>query len=363
MLVGILAVTVRVLRQISRDRRSLAMIFISPIVFMLVFGYSFSGEIYGVKIGVVNLDRGFRDYVISREIIDRLDSNVYKLVYYTSLDEALNDLDNLVVRGVVFFNESFTMEVLTGNTDFIIYLDGGDPVIADRMYGDILQAIKDVSAQYGFIPPYSVVRNYVYGGADLRFIDAYIPGMICAAASILSLVLTLISFVRERTRGTLYRMLVTPVSRWSIILGYTLAFAIIIIVQSLILLAVALYLFQVKIYGDLYLMMGIVILAGIGYQSTGVALSLYAKNEFQAFQFMPLIFTPSIFLSGIFAPIEALPEYIRPITWFIPLTYAVEAVKNVGIRGWGLPQVLSQIIILMLFALIMILLARFALRR
>lgn len=357
-----LAVALRVLRQISRDRRSLAMIFISPIVFMLVFGYSFSGEIYGVKIGVVNLDTGFGNYTISEEIIKRLDREVYTLVNYTSLDEAMKDLDNLNVRGVIFFNESFTVEVLFGKTNFTIYLDGGDPVIADRIYADILQAIKDISVEYGFTPPYNIYRSYVYGGENLRFIDAYIPGMICAAASILSLVLTLISFVRERTRGTLYRMLVTPVSRWSIILGYTLAFAIIITVQSLILLGVALYLFDVKILGDLYLMMGIVILAGIGYQSTGVALSLYAKTEFQAFQFMPLIFTPSIFLSGIFAPIEALPEYVRPITKFIPLTYAVEAVKNVAIRGWSISQIWPQLMILTAFALMMIILARLALR-
>jgi len=357
-----LAVAVRVLRQISRDRRSMAMIFISPIVFMLVFGYSFSGEIYGVKIGVVNLDTGFGNVTVSEEIIKRFDREVYTIVNYTSLDEALEDLDVLEVRGVIFFNETFTIEVIFGKANFTIYLDGGDPVIADRIYGDILQAIGNLSMEYGFIPPYNIDRTYVYGGEDLRFLDAYIPGMICAAASILSLVLTLISFVRERTRGTLYRMLVTPVSRWSIILGYTLAFAIIITVQSLILLSVALYLFDVKIFGDLALMMGIVILAGIGYQSTGVALSLYAKTEFQAFQFMPLIFTPSIFLSGIFAPIEALPEYVRPITKLIPLTYAVEAVKDVAIRGWGITQILPQLLVLAIFTISMVILARLALR-
>ncbi len=358
-----LAVASRVLKQISRDKRSLAMIFLSPIIYMLVFGYSFSGEIYGVKVGIVNQDEGFRNISVSNEIIKRLDSERLTLINYTSLDTALDKLDKLEIRGVVFFNKTFTKDIAFGEGNITLYLDGGDPVIADNIYSEVLNSFRKVSIEYGLKLPYEVQKEYVYGGEDLRFIDSYIPGMICAAASILSLVLTLISFVRERTRGTLFRMLVTPVSRWSIVLGYTLAFALIMILQTTILILVALYVFDVKLIGNIYLMMFVIILAGLGYQSIGVALSIYAKTEFQAFQFMPLIFTPSIFLSGIFAPIEALPEYVRPISKFIPLTYAVEAVKDIAIRNWGLMDVWYQVTVLVLFTLSMILIARLALGR
>jgi ABC-2 type transport system permease protein len=107
----------------------------------------------------------------------------------------------------------------------------------------------------------------------------------------------------------------------------------------------------------------IIFLLGIGNQGLGFLLSSIAKNEFQAVQFMPIVLFPSILLAGVFWPLEAVPDFLRPVSYFIPLTYAVDCARSVMIRGWGLGEVWFQVLVLILFAAIMLLLSAYSLKR
>ena len=106
-----------------------------------------------------------------------------------------------------------------------------------------------------------------------------------------------------------------------------------------------------------------IFLLAVGMQGLGFLLSSLAKSEFQAIQFLPIILFPSILLAGVFWPLESVPDVLRPISNFIPLTYAVDANRSIMIRGWGIDNVWVQLLILALFALAMLLLSMWALKR
>ena len=107
----------------------------------------------------------------------------------------------------------------------------------------------------------------------------------------------------------------------------------------------------------------IIFLLGVGNQGLGFLLSSNARSEFQAVQFMPIILFPSILLAGVFWPLEAVPELLRPVSYFIPLTYAVDGCRSVMIRGWGVGDVWFQVAVLAAFAAVMLLLSTYSLKK
>jgi ABC-2 type transport system permease protein len=217
-------------------------------------------------------------------------------------------------------------------------------------------------AEYHVLPPMTVEEERVYGeGAE--FIDFFAPGVMGLAAMMVTFMLSIISFVHERTTGTLDRLLSTPATEGEIVAGYALALGLVGLVQSTVILVAAVALFQVQIVGSPLLVLLIIFLLGVGNQGLGFLLSSIAKNEFQAIQFMPLILFPSILLAGVFWPLEAVPDLLRPVSYFVPLTYAVEGCRSVMIRGWGVGDVWLQLAVLAGLAAAMLLLSTYGLKR
>jgi ABC-2 type transport system permease protein len=166
----------------------------------------------------------------------------------------------------------------------------------------------------------------------------------------ITIILTIISFVRERNMGTLARLLSSPMTPGEIVAGYALGFGIISSCQSLELLAVGISLFNISIVGSIYLALVLIIALAFGILGLGILLSTLAKNEFQAVQFVPLILIPTILLSGVFWPVEAMPPALRVVPRLIPITYAVNGLRSVMVRGWTLGQILPELAVLIAFA-------------
>ena len=160
---------------------------------------------------------------------------------------------------------------------------------------------------------------------DVRFIDYFAPGVICFAIMMVTIIITILIFINERRQGTLQRLLSSPAKETEIVLGYSLAFAIIGIFQCIVILLTAILIFGITIVGDVFLALLVVILLAIGHQGFGILLSSGAKNELQAVQFIPLIIFPAILLSGLFWPVESIPSFLQPISSFIPLKYLMMA--------------------------------------
>ena len=214
----------------------------------------------------------------------------------------------------------------------------------------------------GFGSPFTVDATDPIYAKNARFVDAFVPGVLVFATYLVATMLTLISFVGERTRGTLERLLSTPLTDGEIVTGYALAFGLVSILQVCLLLAVAILAFNIMIVGNLFLAFIIAALLAVTGQSLGILLSSAVKREVQAMQFFPLIVMPAFLLSGVFWPLEATPAWLRPASYFIPTTYAVEALRSVMLRGWGLDKIWLQLVALIVFAVVFLIAGAVSLR-
>jgi ABC-2 type transport system permease protein len=379
----ILAIAKKNLRSLRHDRRTAGFIFMVPFMMILVFGYTFGGDVENISVYIVNLDEGFGNRSLAWEIIDELnESKTLDIIeIYTAEDDSLHPVDlttqkvrNAEVWAAIVFEKNFTKDALSNiialrqgraftSCNITIYLDGTNPNVATAIVREVAGSFQSLlEEEYGMSAPVSVDTEMIYG-EDTEFIDFFAPGVMGLAALLVTFMLTIVTFVRERSTSTLERLLTTPATESEIVLGYALSFGLIALAQSTVILLTGIFLFDIQIVGSPILALLIIYLLGLGSMGMGLMFSSVAKNELQAVQFIPLVFIPSILLAGIFWPLEAIPEPLRPISYLIPLTYAVDGCRSVMIRGWGVKEVWLQLTILALFALAMLLLSTLMLKR
>lgn len=370
-----LNVTKRVFRDIKNDKRTIGLIFLAPIFAMFIFGLAFSGEVKDVNIGVVNHDPGFvtpngENLSLSNKIIANIDPSVLNIKYYKNEEEAVNQVKDGKSYGVIIFPENFTQDAFLGftnpslnkSTQITIKADESVVNVKNAIMGTISDSIDTTVKEEGIKSPVTVNSDPVYG-KDATFIDFFVPGIMAFVVYLLTTLLTLLAFVGERTSGTLDRLLSTPLRESEIVGGYGLAFGIIGTLQAAFLLTVAIFAFNIMIVGNVILAFIIVALLAVVSQSLGILLSSLAKREAQAIQFIPFVILPVFLLSGVFWPVEAIPIWLRPISYLVPPTYAVDACRGVMLKGWGFAQIWSDFLALILFAVFFLLLATWSLKR
>jgi ABC-2 type transport system permease protein len=368
----ILVVTRRIFLGLKRDRRSIGMMIVAPIMAMFVFGIAFSGDVKDVDVVIINSDSGapapFNNgtFYMSRSIINNLDDEMLNIEYMSDPDSALDRIENGEVYAVIEFPEDFTgtlMQLVNQNsnnnsssvqaaisTQIIIHSDYSNVNVANAIIQAVSEALTETLEERGFEVPIQLQVDPVYA-EDAEFIDVFVPGIIAFVIFLLTTLLTLISFVGERTQGTLERLMATPIDEGDIVMGYALAFGIIGMIQAMILLTVGIVVFDIIIVGNILLAFLIAALLAVVSQALGILLSSAAKREAQAVQFIPFIVLPAFLLSGIFWPLEAIPAWLRPASYFIPPTYAVNAMRSVALRGWGLEQIWPELVALLVFAI------------
>lgn len=194
-------------------------------------------------------------------------------------------------------------------------------------------------------------------------LDYIAPALLATLALFFSFLLTGISFLRERSQGTMERLMASPVSRLDIVVGYLFGFFIFALLQTLIVVLFTIYVLDVQYHGDLWqiFVFQIVIIAGA--VNLGIFISTFARNEFQMVQFIPLIIFPQIFLCGVIWPVEQMPNYLQWLSKILPLTYGVEGLRNIMLAGQSLLDVGFELAVLVGFAIIMSIIAAITLRR
>jgi ABC-2 type transport system permease protein len=205
----------------------------------------------------------------------------------------------------------------------------------------------------------------LFGDEDLDLLDLFGGPFIGLLVFFLVYVVTSVSFLRERTIGTLERLMASPLRRAEIIVGYSIGFMLLALVQSALVPVFALWALDLYNAGSVALLFGIVVLLALGAVNLGIFLSTFARNEFQAVQFIPLVIVPQILLSGLLVPVSSEPEWLQVISNVLPLTYAVEALREVMLRGADLSSsvVLVDLAVLAGFAALAILAGVLTLRR
>ncbi|MBI2829644.1 MAG: ABC transporter permease [Chloroflexi bacterium] len=194
-------------------------------------------------------------------------------------------------------------------------------------------------------------------------LDYIAPALLATLALFFSFLLTGISFLRERSQGTLERLLASPLSRLDIVVGYLFGFFVFALAQTLIIIFFTIYVLGVDYRGSLWEILVFQTIVIIGAVNLGIFISTFARNEFQMVQFIPLIIIPQIFLSGVLWPVEQMPDYLQWLSNILPLTYAVRGLRDIMLGGKNLLDVGLELAVLVGFTIGTSVLAAITLRK
>ncbi|NHN56468.1 ABC transporter permease [Calidifontibacter sp. DB0510] len=191
---------------------------------------------------------------------------------------------------------------------------------------------------------------FVYNGSAV--FDRLALTMLGILPMLVMFLVTSVAMLRERTTGTLERLLTTPLHRADLLLGYGIAFAVAALAQSLVIVAVAHWLLGVDTAGPLAWVLLVAICAATVGVATGLLASAFARTEFQAVQFMPLVIGPQVFLCGLLAPRDGMPELLRWLSDALPMTYAVKALQAIGRQSDPTTDVMQNAGVLLAFTVV-----------
>ncbi len=198
---------------------------------------------------------------------------------------------------------------------------------------------------------------------DKSILDYTAPAILAVLILFFGFLLTGISFLRERSQGTLERLMASPVTRLDIVGGYLLGFLVFALLQTLIIFFYMVYVLNINYQGELWQIILFQVLIGIGAVCLGTFLSVFARNEFQMIQFIPMIIVPQMFLCGLLWPVSQMPGYLQWLAKFLPLTYGIEGIRAMMLEGQNLLEVGKDVGILAAYAVGLLILASLTLRR
>ncbi len=233
--------------------------------------------------------------------------------------------------------------------------------IARRIINQIVRDRRTVALLV--IAPLVIISVIGVSVPDKRVLDYTAPAMLATLILFFGFLLTGISFLRERSQGTLERLMASPVSRFDIVGGYLLGFLLFALVQTMIIFFYAVYVLGVSSHADLWQVLVFQVVIGVGAVCLGTFFSIFARNEFQMMQFIPLIILPQMFLCGILWPVSQMPDYLQWIGKFLPLTYGVDGIRALMLDGKGLVDIGQDLGILAAYAVGLLVLAAVTLRR
>lgn len=371
----------RVIRQLANDRRTMALVILAPMLMLTLGAILFRAEAAPVPIGIVNEDEGLASPIagevnLGQGIADALgDNEAVRVVELTpeEVDSALRQGDAL---GVVVLPADFSAAVVRDpahEATIDLRLEGSNPTRNRLVTAQVSQAVVSAIAQMGMGGlgaagqsgelPITVSPTYLYAGESLDTLDYVAPAYIAFLAFFFVFLLTCVAFLRERSQGTMERLLATPATRLEIILGYMGGLGVFALVQVLIIVAFTVWALRVHFLGSMPLMLVIVGLLALVGVSIGILASTFARNEFQVIQFIPIIIIPQALLSGLVWPIEDMPAYLRPLAYIMPLTYANRALRDVMLKGQGIAAILPDLLIILAMVFITVFLGALTVRR
>ncbi len=346
--------------QILRDPHTLAIAVLIPIVELFLLGYAATNDVRNVPLAVWDQDRG----PAARALLDAFQAaDYFRLTYEVDSETALRELiDAGRARAGLIIPPDYSDQIRTHGTAQVAFvLDGSDPTVAAKSLSAAeligqYHATRIQQARWGqqhavaAAPPLEV-RTRVWYNPDLK--DAYfmVPGLIGVILYALSSVLTATAVVRERERGTIEQLIVTPIRPWELVVGKLVPYVLIAFVDTLEVLFIGSVWFRVPIRSPLsaiLLLSGLFLVSGLG---VGLLASTVANTQQEAILMVWMTLLPAIFLSGFFFPIEAMPRPLQWISYLVPLRYYLRIIRAQLLKGVPLALLRTDIAALVLFGL------------
>ena len=356
------AITKRLLQQFRRDRRTLALLFVAPLVILGLLGYLMRGSTSAPSVGIANEDQGPAGASVTAALT-RSTSISTTTINAADGDSKLKDGS---LAAYIVLPPDFTQKAQAGTIAPEVHLEGSQPgngaPVMQALQSALIAISSQVPGQGLHVQPQVA---YLYGGASFDTLDYFGAAFIGIVVFFLVFVVTIVSFLNERSQGTLERLMASPLRRGEIVLGYMLGFSVLALLQSGEVLVFSLAVLKVHNSGNVFLIFGIEAVMAIVAVNLGIFLSMFARTEFQAVQFIPLVIAPQFMLSGILFSVSSEPKALQVLSDVLPLTYAVNGLRDVMVKGadltWSSLQLDAGVVVG--FAILLIIAGTATLRR
>ncbi|MCR4289534.1 MAG: ABC transporter permease [Candidatus Scalindua sp.] len=347
--------------QIFRDPKMKGMIFLTPIIQVLVFGYAVTTDVKQIATAVYDLDNS----VVSRELVSRfVNSGYFDIVEYIESegrDQYL--IDRGKVRAVLRMNKGFGEDLRAGRTAQLqVIVDGTDSntagIVLDysaRIVGQFSQKILITRFTrlkgHALEPGRVEMQTRAWFNENLESRNFYVPGTIAIIVMLITLMLTSMAVVREKEIGTMEQIMVTPITQTEFILGKTVPFALIGIADVVMITLLGVFWFEVPIRGSLLLLFVATILYLMTTLGVGLLISTISQTQQEAMMSTFFFYFPAVLLSGFMFPIANMPVIVQWFTYLNPLRYFLVIIRGIFLKGVGLDILWPQMIVLAVMGL------------
>lgn len=364
MLRRILAIVIKEFRHIQRDPRTLAVMFLIPVIQLILLGYAATTDVKHLAIGVVDYDRSPQ----SRELIRAYQTSNYFTVkmYLPDIDALRFEVDRGSLRGGLIIPAGYGHDLAkTGRASVGFVVDGSDPTIAQAAFSsaqavgqaksvDLIQERLHIDPEE---QPGIDVRPRVWYNPEMRSQNFMVPGLIGTVLTLMTMMMTALAIVREREWGTIEQLVVTPIRPIELVVGKVTPYIVVAFWDLLEILVVGVFWFHVPIRGSVPLLLELSAIYVVSSLALGLLISTVARTQQEAMFLTYFLFLPFIFLSGFFFPIDAMPKALQIVSMFVPLKYVLIIVRGVILKGVGLPELHNAVWAISAFAVVLIVIA------
>lgn len=355
----IIALIKRICHQMIRDKRALALMMVAPLLILTLLHYLLADSTENPRLGVVQVDN---------TLVEQLQDKDITIVNYEQIKKMKDTLEDDDLDGV--------LEVK--NDEIKLTLKNEQPSTSKALQMKIQQAIAANSAkeqannlaafmkkiqsklngaqvELEKVNTPTISTSYIYGSKDTNFFDLLSPILVGFFVFFFVFLISGIALLKERTTGTLDRLLATPIKRKDIVFGYLLGYGLFAIIQTLIVVFYSVKVLGIILVGSLWNVILINLCLALVALSLGILLSAFANSEFQMMQFIPIAIVPQVFFAGIL-PIDGMANWLQVIAKCMPMYYGGDALAGVMYKGLGLSDITGDLLVLLGFAIVFILL-------
>lgn len=350
--------------QLLRDRRLLPLVFIAPVIQLILFGYVVQTEVKNIGVVLVDHDRSQESRIMAEKFTN---AGYFTIVARADSEQEMPDFirSDAATLGLII-PKGFEQSIKAGKTaELMLALDGSDANVgmqamqyAQRIIAARSQELtaKRLGSMRGIIAKVSTVepRIRVWYNPDLKSVNYMVPGLIGLILTVITTIITSVAIVKERERGTLEQLIVTPIKRWELILGKILPFVGIAFVEILIITLIGVLWFGVPLRGSILLLLALCVAFLFTTIGQGLFVSTISRTQHQAQMTAWFFMMPAMMLSGFIFPIENMPRAIQLITYIVPLRYFLVIVRGIFLKGVGLAELWSQVLILSVLGVLIV---------
>jgi ABC-2 type transport system permease protein len=357
-------IIIKEFKQTLRDKKMLGFIFVAPIFQLFLFGYAITSDVTNIATAMCDYDKT----ASSRALIQKFDSSKeFKIVDYVANNHQVEEaLQSGHAKMVLVIPKGFAVDVATGKqAQIAAFIDGSDSQTARVIGGYTTGVLREFSRakielmlnkakQYAPRLPQINYQPRVWYNPEMKSVRFMVPGVLAMIIMMISMILTSMGIVKEREIGTLEQLIVTPITPLELMLGKTLPYLVIALIDLCIILIVARIGFDLPVRGSILIIVFSAILFLMTTLGLGIFISTISTTQQEAMLTAFFFIMPFILLSGFIFPIENMPTIFQNITLFIPMRYFLEIVRGVFLKGTGFPELWPQMLTLLTFGITII---------